>query len=335
VSVARIRLANVRATGIGSLPGDDIDAALTLVFSELPDFPHLPELPARGPGADMIGRTAAVLVDLYVDLQPSGWRLVPRPGIDVRRAQEMLERDLDALVPVAATHDGPLKVQLAGPWTLLAALQTERGPALADPGAVRDVTASYAEAVGAHVADVRRRAPHAELTLQLDEPGLPAVLAGAVPTSSGLSRVRAVPAPDAEQVLATATAAAGVPTVIHCCAADVPLRMLERCAPAVSVDLAVANLDLDTVGEAIERGMHLWAGVVPALGPGVAPSTRETVEPLRRMWGQLGFAPELMVDRVIVTPACGLAGASIGWATTAMRLVRQAAKVLSEEPLHT
>ena len=51
------------------------------------------------------------------------------------------------------------------------------------------------------------------------------------------------------------------------------------------------------------------------------------------MWGQLGFAPELMDAHITVTPACGLAGASIGWATTAMRLARQAAKVLSEEPL--
>jgi hypothetical protein len=42
-----------------------------------------------------------------------------------------------------------------------------------------------------------------------------------------------------------------------------------------------------------------------------------------------------MAERITVTPACGLAGASLGWATTAMRLVRQAAKVLTEEPLRT
>src|SRR5207245_4322459 len=121
----------------------------------------------------------------------------------------------------------PLKVQLAGPWTLLAALQTERGPALADPGAVRDVTASYTEAVRAHLDEVRRRAPRAQLTVQLDEPSLPAVLTGAVPTSSGLSRVRAVAAPAAEQALRTAIAAAtpaGLPAVGHCFATRVPLR---------------------------------------------------------------------------------------------------------------
>ena len=324
----------MRATAIGSLPGDDIDAALALVFTELADFPHLPELPARGPGADMVGRTAAVLVDLYVDLQPSGWRLVQRPGIDMRRARELMARDLDALVPVASTHDGPLKVQLAGPWTLAAALQTERGPALADPGAVRDLVASYAEAVRAHLDDVRRRAPHAALTLQIDEPSLPAVLAGTVPTSSGLSRVRAVPAPDAEQALRAAITAAEVPTVVHCCAADVPLGLLAGAgAAAVSVDLSVARIDRDVLGAAIDEGLDLWSGVVPALGPGVAPTPRETVEPVRRLWRDLGFAPELLPERVTVTPACGLAGASAGWATTAMRLVRQAAKVLAEEPM--
>ena len=31
------------------------------------------------------------------DLTPAGWRLVPRPGMDQRRAAEFLERDLDAL----------------------------------------------------------------------------------------------------------------------------------------------------------------------------------------------------------------------------------------------
>jgi methionine synthase II (cobalamin-independent) len=328
--------ANVRATGIGSLPGADIDAAVGLVFSELPDLPHLPELPSRGPGADMVGRAATVLVDMHVDLQPSGWRLVPRPGMDERRARDLLERDLDALVPIAATHDGPLKVQLAGPWTLAAALQTERGPALADAGAVTDLAASYAEGVRSHLDQVRRRVPHAQLTMQIDEPSLPAVLRGAVPTSSGLSRVRAVAEPDAEQVLRAVVQLADVPVVVHCCSADVPVSLVHRAgAAAVSVDMAVARLDRDLVGTAVDEGLGLWAGVVPALGPGAAPVLREVVEPVRRLWRDLGFPPQLLGERVTLTPACGLAGASIGWASTAMRLVRQAAKVLTEEPVRT
>ncbi len=37
------------ATGIGSLPGTDPAEAMRIVLGELPDLPHLVELPARGP----------------------------------------------------------------------------------------------------------------------------------------------------------------------------------------------------------------------------------------------------------------------------------------------
>ena len=73
------------------------DEAIRLVFGELPDLPHLPELPARGAGADMIGRGGALLLDLPVEIVPSGWRLTARSGRDGREARDHLARDLDAL----------------------------------------------------------------------------------------------------------------------------------------------------------------------------------------------------------------------------------------------
>src|SRR5262249_18056980 len=80
------------ATGMGSLPGPDMAEALRIVLGELPDLPHQPELPARGPGADLIGRSAALLVDIAVDLQPSGWRLGDRAGVGLRRVSDMVRR---------------------------------------------------------------------------------------------------------------------------------------------------------------------------------------------------------------------------------------------------
>lgn len=326
------------ATGVGSLPGEDIDAAVALVFDALADLPHLPELPARGPGADMIGRTAAALTDLHVDRQPSGWRLVPRPGLEERRATELLEQDLDALVPVSPGYAGAFKVQLAGAWTLAAGLELPRGgKVVGDPGAVRDTVASLAETVRAHLHEVSRRLPRARLVLQLDEPSLPAVLAGAVPTDSGLGRLRAVEPATATAALRTLVDAAGVPVVVHCCAADVPFELLtDAGVAAVSFDLQAASsgegLDLDVVGAQIERGLALWLGVVPALGPGAAPAVRSVLEPVRELWSRLGFDPGLLGRTVTLTPACGLAGASDGWARTALRLVTQAARVLAEAP---
>ncbi|MEO6958348.1 MAG: methionine synthase, partial [Antricoccus sp.] len=102
-------------TGIGSLPGTDPRAAAALVFGEDLAVPFLAELPARGPGAGMIGRTLGILVGLYVDLQPSAWRIVPRPGVDWRRITDFWGWDLDALQIASEGYTGALKLQYCGP----------------------------------------------------------------------------------------------------------------------------------------------------------------------------------------------------------------------------
>jgi hypothetical protein len=80
-------------------------------------IPSLPELPARGPGGDIIGRTAGLLVDLAVDLQPAGWRFVDRPGRDAARTAAFWGEDLDELAAAFDGYAGPLKVAVAGPFT--------------------------------------------------------------------------------------------------------------------------------------------------------------------------------------------------------------------------
>src|SRR5688572_2872366 len=116
------------ASGVGSWPGTDPLEAVRTVLDLLPDLPFLPELPARGPHADVTGRSTALLAGLPVDLQPSGWRLVSRPSQDSRRARDLLARDLDALEEAAdAARPSALKVQCAGPWTLAATLELPRG----------------------------------------------------------------------------------------------------------------------------------------------------------------------------------------------------------------
>ena len=41
---------------------------------------HLVELPARGVGADIIGRAGALLIDVAIDTVPRGYRVVARAG---------------------------------------------------------------------------------------------------------------------------------------------------------------------------------------------------------------------------------------------------------------
>lgn len=196
-----------RSSALGSWPGTDIREALRTV-RDLVSLPHLPELPARGPGADMIGRTAGLLVEMPVDRQPAGWRLVDRPGRDAARTAALWREDLDELAEAYDGWTGPLKLQVVGPWTLAATLELTRGErVVSDVGATRDLTASLIEGTAQHLRDVARLVPGAQLVLQLDEPALLAALAGRVPTQSGYGTLRAVDPQDAGRALTDAVTA--------------------------------------------------------------------------------------------------------------------------------
>lgn len=321
------------ATGVGSLPYLDRDEAARVVLGELPEFPHLFELPGRGAGSDMIGRTAAMLVDLHVDLQPAGWRLVDRPGRDERSAESTLRADLDALEVAALGYEGPLKVQVTGPWTLAAGLERSRGGrVLADKGARRDIAQSLADGVGEHLGDVARRVPGAVVVCQVDEPGLPAVLAGSVPTQSGFGRLGAVPAAEAETLLEEVLAAAGECPVVHCCALAPPVALMYR-AGAVAVSLDIEALDkesLDELAATVDAGLAVWPGVVPAVAPTAPPSDRDLVDRLQRLFGRLDQDPARAAAGSVVTPACGLAGADESWSRAAYALAVRAGRALAD-----
>jgi hypothetical protein len=99
--------------------------------------------------------------------------------------------------------------------------------ALSDPGAVADLTASLAEGAAAHVAEVAKRVPGANLVVQFDEPALPAVIAGLVPTASGLSRLAAVEADTVQDRLSQVLASIRGYPIVHCCTAAVPFGIIK------------------------------------------------------------------------------------------------------------
>ncbi|MYT69570.1 MULTISPECIES: methionine synthase [unclassified Streptomyces] len=323
------------ATGVGSMPGGDAREAAKTVTGSFEDFPFLAELPARGPGADMIGRTAGLLVDLYARVEPSGWRIGDRPGRDTKRARSWLGEDLDALEEFTQGYEGPLKVQAVGPWTLAAALELRNGEAaLSDPGACRDLAGSLAEGLRAHLADLRRRVPGAHLVLQLDEPSLIAVLRGQIRTASEYRTHRAV---DRQLVESTLRDVLGVhtdgPAVVHSCAPDVPFALLRRAgADAISFDFSLlTERDDEAIGEAVEGGTRLFAGVVPGVDTALS-DPAGSVMGVRTLWRRLGLNPGSLADSVVVTPSCGLAGASPAYARAALAHCARAARSLADNP---
>ncbi|MFB7799199.1 hypothetical protein [Isoptericola sp. NPDC056134] len=299
-------------SGHGPWPGgarDELVAQQTVLddLASLPTgvdpVPFLAQLTGRGPGADAVGRTAALLAEMPVELGPHGWKLTDHPGADLRRAESLLREDLSALAVAAVGHDGPLAVELTGPWTLAAQLWSARGDrVLADAGARRDLSLALAEAVRRHVADVRAQVPGATPVVQLTEPLLGQVHAGVLPSFSGYSRLRAVPGPDVVEGLRPVVDAAheaGSRVVVHLGATWVGVPPVALAgADAVGLDLA----DVGGAGEAAgwnerawellaratERGMGLWAGLPPATvsqcsGPQLGALVRLVAEPWRRI----------------------------------------------------
>ncbi len=327
------------ATGIGSLPGDSAREAARVVAGELPDFLHVPELPNRGPGGDVIGRTGALLhavgSDFGLETTADGWRITDGRSRLMRRAISWLGEDLDALEEFGQGYSGPLKAQIVGPWTMAASIELAGGErVLKDPGACRDLAGALAEAVRVHAAELQRRFPSATLLLQVDEPGLNAVLDGSIGSVSGLSRFDPVDPPLAQDALRSVlTAAPDVISGIHCCAAGPPVRVMTNAgARFLSVDLTLRGIDEDGIGEAWESGIGIWAGSVSPLAQIDARTSDAMVSaPMRTLAHHLGMDDAEHMASVVITPTCGCAGAQWSQASAAYRACVRAGRVLRQE----
>lgn len=325
------------ATGIGSWPGTSARDAAEVVVGELHTMPHLVELPGRGVGADMIGRAGALLVDIAIDTVPRGYRLAARPTAVTRRAASLLREDIDALEEACERAGAPVagrvvKVQAPGPITLAAALELRGGHrAITDPGAVRDLAASLAEGLKSHTAEVGRRLG-ATVVIQLDEPSLPAALAGRLAGVTGVTPVHPVDEILAIELLDVCAAHGEV--AVHCCAADIPWKVLQRSMiTAVSIDATTLDqADLDGVGEFVESGRTALLGVVPAVAPARRPTVEEIALAAAAVTDRLGFPRRILRERIGITPGCGLAGATPQWARTAIELCRRTADGLAQDP---
>ncbi|MCB9413611.1 MAG: methionine synthase [Actinobacteria bacterium] len=335
------------AVSQGSFPGSDPREPVRIMSGENPDLPSVPELPGRGPGADMIGRALSLLAQVAPEFAgettSSGWRLAGRvtdPGTRaMRRADSWLAQDVEACEE--GYHAAPaIKVAVAGPWTLAANVELRGGHRmLADPGAMRDLRDAYPEVVRRLAGRMRRSWP--QVTLQIDEPSLPAVLAAGIATPSGLDAYRSVSTEEAHKALSEAVRAAresGAATVLHCCAVPAPLALLRSVGvDALSLDLTGqtpdgrGGQDEEQLGQLLESEGSLVAGVVAWAVDGPTAPVTATVGSVMALLDRLGIPLDSCAARLAVSTPCGLAGASpVGARATTIRAAEVSA-VLARE----
>jgi hypothetical protein len=187
--------------------------------------------------------------------------------------------------------------------------------------------------------------PDIEPLVQLDEPMLPAVLAGTIANASGLSRHRAIEPPEVSGALIyTVDRLASTPIAVHCCAARPPVELLRSAGPSgVLVDIdQLSRADWDDIGASLVAGVWIGMGALPTdrtptlnqptlnqlslnqLSPDQV--ARRVLGPLR----DLGLEPPVAA-RVVITPACGLASTTRDDAIRALRTLRSAAKIVTEQ----
>ena len=325
------------ASGRG--PAPSLAQAAEVIVGELHTLPHLVELPARGVGADMIGRAAALLVDIGIDTVPRGYRIASGRSAAARRAVSLLDEDIDALEEAwekAGLRGGSrtVKVQAPGPITLAAQLELSNGHrAITDAGAVRDLAGSLTEGMAVHRAQVARRLD-TNVVVQFDEPLLPAALAGRLTGVTSLTPVHPIDEPVAMALLDECVAGVGGDVALHSCASGLPWNALQRSTVhAISVDVStLVAADLDGIGELVESGRTVLLGVVPSTAPTARPSSEDVAKAAVDITDRLGFPRAVLREQIGITPSCGLAGATPEWARVAVGLVQKAADAFADDP---
>lgn len=166
--------------------------------------------------------------------------------------------------------------------------------------------------------------------VQVDEPALPAVLAGSVPTASGFGRHRSVDAQGAApalEELAEAVHGEGAKVIAHCCARDIPYDLLARTGyDGVGVDLDQVDAPgYDALAGLLEHGSLVHLGVI-GTGSGTVPTPAQVANRVERFLDVLGLEP---CENLVLTSACGLAGSDQQTARAIIDVLAKAARSLS------
>ena len=116
---------------------------------------------------------------------------------------------------------------------------------------------------------------------------------------------------------------------MHCCAQRFPIQLMQAAGVrGVFADIdQLSTADWDLVGEGLEQGLEVGMGAMPAGGTLSADEVAErALRPIRVLEVDPSAAGQL-----VVTPACGLAGLSHDAALQAIRAVRTAAGIVTEQ----
>lgn len=317
-------------SAVGSLPHVDASSAAADALRLTPELPAAPQLPRRHPREGMIAQVAAGVPGVTLDAEGGGLR-VDRRRLAVGEPGQPLDAEAwgatSAFLHHAAAmgHQGPVKLQVAGPVTF--------GLALVQAGVKPSRAFSVAGAVVRdRVRSLLRQAetalPGNPVILVLDEPGLTAYPHEGFPLG----------ADDTIDLLSGGLAAARSAAMagVHCCG-PTDWRLVLHAGPDLLSMPVEASVGDDAAGLSgfLDRGGWIAWGAVPTDRP---LGEREDVHwrRLTSVWCDLsrnGCDPMLLRTQSILTPACGLANHAPAQVANVYGLVRRLAERVQDQAL--
>lgn len=325
------------ATGVGSTPHTDTATAMRVMLENFATLPYWPQLPRRDFRENMYAQFSENLVGIQMDLSHEWLGLVKHDDMMAeiesfyaRYLQE--DPDLFAISPeyaagLYAFHQAGnalnkarwIKGQITGPISFgLKVVDQTLKPMLYDE-ALRDVLVKH----------LARKAQWQEKFLSdlgqtiifVDEPSLALIGASVV----ALNRDEVVR--DLEEIFSAIQGLKGT----HCCGNTDWSMLLATSVNVISFDAYnyAENLALfaDDVKRFLDRGGVLAWGIVPTVEEEIANTTVESlVARLDAAMGLLikkGIDRDLLYERALITPACGLGTVSVPAAERAFNLTKQ------------
>jgi len=329
VTVNRAQLPSGIATGIGSLPHRDADAAAEFALSTL-ELPAIPTLPKRSPAEGMIPQAlvglAGITVGQYGSIAFDAAAFDPEAPVITDLAHDAFA-GWRAFLAAAAGRKAPVKWQFVVPVTL--------GLALVSAGLETDV--AFEVSVRAVRCRVRQLVDHVAATL----PGCRQVVFIDEPTLDDLMAVGFPIAPDTAVDLVSAALAAIEPVVVtglHVCA-TADIASLVAIGPDV-LSVPVDERLVESAGYLArflgDGGTVAW-GAISTEGP-IPMSAERPWRRLSELWCELvqhGADPAQLRQQSIITPECGLGTHTPAVAERVYRLAAELSERVRDQSMAT
>lgn len=343
------------ATGVGSMPHADTATAMRVMFENFPTIPYYPQLPKRDfrenmyaqfsenlPGIthDSVNETISVFIGEETLAQVEAfYARYLEDDLDLFAVSREYAAGLYALRDAgdALKNARWVKGQVTGPISFgLKVVDQNLKPLLYDDS-LRDVLVKhlarkaqwqerFLQSVGARSSRPGEETSPLPTIIFVDEPSLALIGASMV----ALNRDEVIR--DLEEIFSAIRGLKGT----HCCGNTDWSMLLETSVNIISFDALnyAENLALfaGDVKKFLDRGGVLAWGIVPTIEEEIANATPASlVARLDAAMGLLvkkGIDRDLLYERALITPACGLGTVSVAAAERAFRLTREVSQQL-------